>query len=271
MVVVKIKDKQFYIDGYTKKNLDFVKERLSKRNETHVGIIDGRIGTGKSTLVDQLAYYCSDGNFTLKDKAFTVKDFSDILQKKEKGEAANNVVLDEAFELNRRRSNSFANMKILKQLQRIRSKNLWIWIVLPSVYDLDKNIILNLASAFFHCYTDYDFGEKGRYMAYNRHQLKRLWLYCRDSLSYYDKYAKASYWARFTSKFLSSDYDEYEKVKNAILDESDKEPVEKTTKTKLGRDALIKFLVESGFKKPLIAEKVKMDLTSINRIIKKKS
>lgn len=268
MVIVSVNEKEFYMDGYTKKNMDFVKPLLPKRNETHIGIIDGRVGTGKSTLVDQLAYYCSDGNFTLDDKAFTVRGFSKILENAKKGQSNNNIVLDEAFELNRRRTNSMANMKILKQLQRIRSKNLWIWIVLPCVYDLDKNIILNLANIFIHTYTDYDFGQKGKYAVYNRHGLKRLWLYCRDSLSYYQKVSKPAYRARFTGKFLSSDYNVYERRKNKELDEFDKEEEPKIPKYQRQRNEIICALSKMGFSGKKISELSSMPPTTIYDVLR---
>lgn len=255
MGVVKVKDHEYHIDGFLLKNLDFVKPLVKLRNEMHVTIIDGRIGTGKSTIVDQLAYYCSDGNFSLNDKAFCVKHFSELLEKAEKGQPNNNIVLDEAFELNRRKSNSLANYKILKQLQRIRSKNLWIWIVLPSVYDLDKNIILNLSNLFIHTYTDFDFAKKGKYSVYSRHSLKKLWLYCRESLSYYTKYSRPAFKGRFTARFPSGNYEKYEREKNKQLDEADKEEDKPKFNRWLNqRNMLIRKAYSLGMKKKEIAE-----------------
>lgn len=251
MVIVKVKDKEFYMDGYMKENLDFVKSRIQKRNEMFICILDGRVGSGKSTLADQYAYYCSDGNFDLKDKAFTVDDFDTILTNKIKGEAHNNVILDEAFEINKRKTTSMANMKILKKLQRIRSKNLYIWIVLPCLYDLDKNVILQLTNMFVHCYTDYDYGPKGRFASYSRKSLKNLWLKCRDTLSYYPWVSMPNFRGRFTKAFPSGDYNTYEKRKNDILDKADIE-IKPKNKAREQRNKLIRnWAEEHGMKSAL--------------------
>jgi len=266
MVVVTVKDREYYLDGYLKSNLDYVKARLRRKNEMFIGIVDGRVGTGKSTFVDQIAHYCTDGNFTLDDKAFTVKDFSERLAKKKKGDLANCVVLDEAYELNKKKTASYANFKILKQLQRIRSKNLWIWIVLPSIYDLDKNIILNLANLFLRTYTKQDFGRKGQFLAFNRQQVKKLWLYSRQSLTYG---TRPCFYGRFTAKFPSGNYQLYENKKNKILDDSDDETENRSKKVWLDtRNVIIWEEYNNGASAADIASRFKMHPYSVNRIIR---
>jgi len=271
MVIVNVKDKKFYMDAYLKQNIDYVKSVLQKRNETFIGLIDGRIGSGKSTVVDQWAYYCTDGNFSLDDKAFTVEKFRDLLNSKKKGQKDNCVILDEGFELNKRKTQSEANMTILRQLQRIRSKNLWIWIVLPCVYDLDKNVILHLANLFVHCYKKGDFGRKGNFKIYDSDRLKWLWLKCRDHLSYSDKMVTPNFYGRFTQRFPSSDYDIYEKVKNRDLDELEEKlkKKDKPIKYKEQRNELIVGMKKEGMHVDKICKMVGLKKRSVYDVLEK--
>ena len=180
-----------------------------------VTIIDGRTGSGKSTLAAQLGYYCAKGNMTLKHEAFTGHQFVKGLNELQKGQS---LILDEAFELlNKRKTQSLQNMINISMLQQARMKQGFIFIVIPSCYDLDKNIILNLADLFIHCYRK-PFGRRGQFVCFDRQRLKNLWLYCRQSYSYSPKVATPNFFGRFV-KFFPFDFEEYEQRKMKALEQ----------------------------------------------------
>lgn len=210
---VTIKGKEFYLDGYLKNNLDYVWKRVMFHNDMLVTVIDGRPGSGKSTIAAQMAYYLSKGKFSIENETFDSDQFSDGVEKSERGNA---IVADEAFELlNKRSTQSSQNRIMLSLMQRMRVKQLFIFIVLPSIYDLDKNLILNLCDLFIHCYRK-PFGERGFFETYDQLQLKNLWLYGRQSLSYTNKIIIPNFRGRFT-KFFPLDVAEYDKKKRQSL------------------------------------------------------
>lgn len=237
MVVVEVEGQSIYLDGYTKKNLDFVKDKVLNGKDMFICVVDGRPGAGKSTLVSQLAFYLNPKTSN-KNETFTLEQFEEALRTAKKGDV---IILDESFEvLNKRTTQSRSNMVILSLLQQMRARQVFIFIILPYVFDLDKNIILGLCDLFFHCYRK-DFGNRGRYAAYDRHRLKSLWLNCRQSYSYHLGVAKPNYRARFNSAFpLGSE--EYEKKKTDALQQLTKDIEVEGNKYMLQRNqAIIKL------------------------------
>jgi ABC-type oligopeptide transport system ATPase subunit len=219
MVMVTVRDKTYHMDGYLKSNLDFVKNRVLFHNDLCVILIDGRSGGGKSTLAMQIAYYLSEGKLTVGDVSFTTSQFAENLNSAQKGDCK---PLDEAFDvLNKRTVQSKSNMRLLSMLQKVRSKQIFIIITLPSIFDLDKNLTLNLADVFIHVYRK-DFGDRGQYKVYNRKGLKDLWLYCRQSMAYSPKVAQPNFKGRFT-KFFPIDDIAYEEKKQKSLDQYQQE------------------------------------------------
>lgn len=264
MVLVSYNGKEYYMDGYLKANLDYVKKRVLEHNNMLVCIIDGRVGTGKSTLASQCAYYCSDGSFDTVHECFTLEQFEKVLKESKKGDA---IVLDEAFEiLNKRKTQSTANMQILSMLQQMRAKQVFIFIVLPSIYDLDKNLILNISDLLLHCYRK-DFGRRGQFACYNRQNMKELWIRCRQNYSYPRKIAKPNFIARFTGYFPIG-YEAYEKKKISALEKGTKEATQSEfEKYNSMRNTLVKNLREKGFKYKEIEGLVGLKRRQLHNII----
>lgn len=241
MVVIKYSDKKsLYIDGFLKKNYDFVKDRVLTHKDLFICLIDGRSGTGKSTIASQSAYYFDNTATVKKTETFSLTQFEERCKGVKKGES---IILDEAFELNKRKTQSLANMKILRLLQQIREKQCFIFIVLPFVYDLDKNVILGLSDLFIHCYRK-DFGRRGQYSVYDRHKLKKLWLHCRQTYSYSLKVAKPNFRGRFTQQFMTN-YKAYVEKKNKTLEEAEKKE-ESKNKYVIQRNKLIYAMRKKG-------------------------
>jgi|TARA_Y100000310_G_scaffold342241_1_gene444492 hypothetical protein len=241
-MIVKVGDKEFYMDRYLVNNLDYVKKCVLEKTNMCTMIIDGRIGSGKSTLGAQIAYYCSGGKASLESETFTPEQFTDCLKNVDKGGAA---ILDEAFALlNRRKSLSSQNMIMLSMMQQARIKQCFIFIILPSFYDLDKNLVLNIADFLIHCYRK-DFGRRGQYAIYDRQGMIDLWLNCRQTYSYNPKVAKPNFKARFTG-FFPFDSKGYDKKKMKALEDMAREDQEGGNKYLNQRNKLISVLKESG-------------------------
>ncbi len=230
------------MDGYILKNLQFVKERVKYHNNMMVCIVDGKVGSGKSTLAAQLAYFCTDGKFTLDQETFTSNQTSQVMKNIFKGGA---IVVDEAFDqMNRRTSRSSNNMLTISLLQRMRMKKVFIFIILPYIFDLDKNIILGLADTFIHCYRK-PFGPRGQYAVYDEEGIKNLWLFGRQSYSYSEKIAKPNFRGKFT-KYFPLDFQAYEDKKEKSMDALIKQGVTENSKYVIQRNNLIIESKNSG-------------------------
>jgi len=251
-----------YIDGFLKADMDYVKERVIKHNDMFVCVVDGRVGSGKSTMIAQTAYYLNQNTTVEKHECFTVEQFNTALKTAKVGDV---IILDEGFEIiNKRRTRSMDNMKVLSLLQMMRTKRVFIFLILPSVYDLDKNVLLNLADLFIHTFRQKQFGRRGFFSVYDRVGLKKLWLWCKDSLSYSLKYSKPIYKGRFSKKF-PLDYEAYEKKKmKAIEDIKENE----LSTSKEARNKLIVALSETKTTKEL-SELVGLKQRQIQHIIQK--
>jgi len=213
-MIVKVAEQEYYLDGYLKSNLDYVKQKVLAQNDMLICIIDGRPGAGKSTLAAQCAYYLTDGKFTLDNISFTGEQTSAIMNRMQPGDA---IIIDESFDqMNRRTAASSSNMVLLSMLQRMRSKRVFIFILLPYIYDLDKNVILGLCNTFLHCYRA-PFGPRGQFCAYDEEAIKKLWLFGRQSYSYSEKITKANFRSKFVKHF-PLDFDKYEETKQTCME-----------------------------------------------------
>ena len=219
-MIVQVLDKEMYLDGYLKADMDFVKKQVLTNNNLFICLVDGRPGTGKSTLVSQLAFYLNP-NFNLDDETFTIEQFEERLKRTKEGDV---VILDEGFEFNKRRSQSMVNMRLLALLQTMRLKKIFIFIIVPFLYDLDKNVILGLSDMFIHCWRE-PFGKRGQFSCYDRLGEKLLWLYCRQTYSYSLRVTRPIYRGRFV-QFFPLDYGKYEdkKVSSLVKLREDEEP-----------------------------------------------
>lgn len=135
--------------------------------------------SGKSVLTQQMAYYCSDGNFSVDDIVFTGHDFRErVLQSK----PYSAIVFDEAFRgLSARGSMTDTNKMLLGLLNEIRQKRLFVFIVLPSVWDLDKYVTMHRSMGLIHVHTvkkkkpNGEFErERGHFRFYNQSKLRYL-------------------------------------------------------------------------------------------------
>lgn len=202
-----------YVDAKHKRLLDRIKA-LNKKNWDCIAIYDGKEGAGKSTKAIQDAYYL-DPLLNLDRICFNSTDFMNACKSASIGQA---VVYDEAYTgLYSRASMSKVNRTIVKMLAEIRQKRLYIMIVMPTFFDLDRNIALWRTRYLVHVYTGKDM-ERGRFSYYNGQ--KKINLYNEGKKLYrynfFKGYLRPLYKGKFT-KFFPLSFEEYSKKKYEAL------------------------------------------------------
>jgi len=170
MVKVNVAGHEYYLDGYLKTNLDNIK-KIIRKSWDFVFVVDGYEGAGKSVFCQQLAHYVSDGDFNVDEVVFDPKDFKEQVLKSKKYNA---IVFDEAFRgMSARAAMSQINKTLMGMLQEIRQRNLFIFIVLPSIHDLDKYVALHRTAGLFHISVGEN-RERGYFNYYNKEQIVNL-------------------------------------------------------------------------------------------------
>lgn len=204
MVKVTINNQTFFVDGILKDNLDMAKKSI-KQDWDMVFVIDGMEGSGKSVLAQQLAFYC-DPTLTLDRITFTHEDFKKAILKAGQYQS---VVFDEAFQgLNTRGAMSKINKALCSMLAEIRQKNLFVFVCIPSFFDLDRYVSLWRSRGLFHCYTHK--WKRGRFAFFSQKNKIKLWANGKKYYSY--NKPKANFYAQFT-KYYTVDENEYKKKK----------------------------------------------------------
>ena len=205
--------KKYWIDDFLKNNFDFIKPKVShkiahRRSDMFI-IIDGPVGSGKTTLSFQCAKYF-DPTFDLSRVVFSVDDFLETLIRATPGQA---VVFDEAIIVNSRSALTEFNKKVIIAMTQIRSKGLYLFFNIPSVFDLDRNLVLNRCHLLLHCYQS-QFGDRGKFCVFDHEKMKMLYLKGKRLYSY--AFPKANFVARFTEYFYL-DRVAYEKKKQTEI------------------------------------------------------
>jgi len=205
--------KKFWMDNFLKENFQFVKTKVQhkvahRRSDLFV-IVDGPVGSGKSTLSFQAALWF-DPTFNLDRVVFSVEDFLGAIIRAKPGQA---VVFDEAIIVNSRSALTEFNKKIIIAMTQIRSKGLYIFFNIPSVFDLDKNLVLNRCHLLLHCFQN-RFGDRGKYIVFDNDKLKLLYLKGKKLYTY--GYPKANFTGNFT-EFFCLPRKEYEDKKQTEI------------------------------------------------------
>ena len=217
----------YYMDGYLVSNLDTAKKVAAKDWDMFF-IYDGLEGTGKSVKAMQDAYYC-DNTLTIDRVAFTPEEFKACIKKATRLQA---VIYDEAMTgLSSRGAMSRINKAIVSMIAEIRQKNLFVFIVLPTFFELDKYVALWRSRALIHVYSGEGFA-RGYFAFYNVDRKKDLYINGKKYYSYLKP--KPNFIGRFTNHYPLSE-DEYREKKLKSLSEKEETPnyLEQKYKTRL--------------------------------------
>lgn len=208
----------FVHDSIKEKILDRAMDNVMTKNNSFVGVVDGRSGVGKSTFCIQLCRFL-DKDFGLHKMAWTPDKFLDLIQNAKKGDA---IMFDEGMIVSSRAATSAVNRAIVIALSQIRSRNIYIFVNINSIFDLDRNIALHRADVLFHMYTVHDkVDSEKRCKVYGRSKLKYLYLMGKK---YYSYKTNPNFFARPPRKYVfllnEKKYEEIkreETMKNAAL------------------------------------------------------
>lgn len=162
---------KFYMDPSLKSNLMLARKAL--RNDwDFIALIDGVERGGKSVLGQQCAHVL-DPSFCLKRMAFEGNGFKDAVLDAKQYQA---IIFDEGLRgLSARRTMSNINTRLVQMLAEIGQRNLAVLVILPSFFDLDKNIALWRSRALLHIKTVGEF-KRGMFAFYSGKRKKELYI-----------------------------------------------------------------------------------------------
>src|SRR3990167_1536057 len=210
MVVLNIKvdseDKQIYMDGKLHEQLiNVVKPDVQKQDFDYVMVIDGEEGSGKSVFAMQIAKILYP-DFNLSDVCFTPQQFIKTVTTARKNEC---IVFDEGFTgLSSRSSLSEINQLLVSLMMEMRQKNLFIIVVMPTVFMLERYVVLHRARGLFHIYMKS--GKRGYWGFYNKEKMKRLWIEGKRYFEYSSQ--RFRMFGRFQNQYTINEA-EYRKMK----------------------------------------------------------
>jgi len=260
-------EKPLYIDGGLYEQLTKnVKPSVQKKDWDWFVIIDGQEGAGKSVFSFQVAKIL-DPEFTHEQIAFNANDFINLIVKAKKNQC---IVFDEAFTgLSSRTSLSEINNILVSLMMEMRQKNLFIILVMPSFFMLDKYAVLHRAKGLFHVYMDN--GRRGFWNFYNVKRMK--YLYLKGKKFYEYQHAKPIIFGRFQDQYMI-DKAPYIETKRKSLHHKRRKTKGEIYKTQ--RDTLFYILAKKLSKTQkevsqlCTEEGYKIDQQSISLILKEK-
>ncbi len=211
-MVDEVKD-EYFIDNVIKEQLVNIKKEVIKKDRDFVLVIDGDEGSGKSVLAQQIAKKL-DPKFDLDNICFNADQFIKRLKESPKYTC---IVLDEAYNAaSSRGSLTEVNRSMVGVATEMRQRNLFVIIVLPSFFDLDKYFALWRCKSLIHVYFAAD-GSRGRYIIFPKTSKKYLYL---NGKKFYDYSKPKSPYppCRFNNHYTVDEI-EYRKKKKMLLRE----------------------------------------------------
>ncbi len=271
MVVLKVivdgSEKSLYMDNKLHTQLvSKVRPNIHKKDKDWVGVIDGGEGSGKSVLAMQIAIVL-DPTFNLSRCCMTPEEFTRAIIKARKGQC---VVFDEAFTgLSSRASLTEVNRIIVSLMMEMRQKNLFVIIVMPTFFLLDKYVALWRAKGLFHVYLKR--GKRGRWVYFNNKKKKILYLLGKKMYNY--SKPRSKFRGRFQDQYMVNE-ESYRDKKGYALKK--KTRLTRAEAYKQQRDTLFwmiytKLKVNQSIIAKLCKEcKFKIDRSMITKIIQEK-
>ncbi len=210
-------DIPYYVNPGVLEQLNKGKVKVIEGNQDRIYGVTGREGSGKSTLAMQLAYVL-DPTLTLKNIVFTSSQFEERIKTLSKYKA---LVFDESFNgLSSKGAISKENKRLVQLLMMCRQRNLFIFIVLPSFFLLEKYVAIFRSTALFNVMISKKNFKRRHYKVYNYQKKKILYLIGRKLMDYSKPRIAKSY--RFYAKLPPSiDIKAYEKKKKDAFEEKD--------------------------------------------------
>lgn len=212
-VITKVdgEDFSYYFDDTMYKQLmEFVRPSVTKKDFDYLLIVDGEEGSGKSVFAMQIAKVL-DPNLDLKNIVFGPDEFVHAITHSKKYQC---IVFDEAFTgLSSRAALSEVNKLLVGTMMEMRQRNLFVIIVMPSVFMLERYVALHRAKCLFHVYLNKE-GKRGWWCFFNKQRLKYLYLKGKKFMDHNAQ--KAMRWGRFHERYTINEQKYREKKKAAL-------------------------------------------------------
>lgn len=215
------KDVSYFLEPWVRDKFDNkIIPDIKQKDKDCVIAIDGKEGSGKSTLGLQWCKYI-DNSFNLSRVVFTPEEFRTAVYDAKPKQA---IMFDEAFTgFSSRAALSGVNRTLISLMMQIRQKNLFIVIILPTVFLLDKYISIFRTRVLVHVYESN--GRRGFFKVYSSKKKKKLILH-KDAKTYsYGFNSKKK--GRFYGVFALGEENEkkYRKKKEDALKQSEHNPM----------------------------------------------
>lgn len=255
-MIVNAGDKSYYMKENLVSALNKIKKKVVGKDADYVMAVDGNEGSGKSVFAMQVGKYL-DNSLSIEDICMNPSEFKKRIETAPKNKC---LIFDEAFNgLSSRQSLSAVNKILVSKMMMMRQKNLFVIIVLPTFFLLDRYVSLFRSRVLFHIYEN---KENHFWLGFNQKNKKLLYLLGRKSMSY----TKPRIWnfkGMFRGKYIINEQ-EYRKKKLKALEEVEFE--NEDSKFKLQRDLILcdyvkklklsyrkaeKQLIEAGLKENL--------------------
>lgn len=248
----------YYIEPKVIRFLDsHVKDRITKKDKDYVLLIDGYEGAGKSTFAQQIAKYV-DPTLDITRICMTADEFKTAIIEGKKHQC---IIYDEAV-TGMTAGDSISRVgKLLKSLMmQMRQNNLFVIVILPTLFELNKYAVLSRAKFLFHIYENK--GEQGYFAGYNQKDLRKLYLKGKKDYSYR---VRSPFTGRFYGKYVINEDKYRQKKKDALSLLDEPEEAVKPSKVMAQRDALIaEFSVTYGLSGAEIARICKKNGSEIS-------
>lgn len=204
-----------YMDGYLEEQTLTIRA-LIKDNFDVVVVLDGREGGGKTTMAGQLCKEI-DPTFDLSRIVFDAEEFFKLANTLQPGQA---LLMDESMNvLFSRAAMSGTNISMVRLLAMCRAKRLFICLVIPSFFEMDKYAAMHRSNALIHIYTTPKKSgargvERGYFRWYDYNAKLKLYMDGKKGMDY--GVAKATFFGRFDKTWVV-DEEAYNEKKLAAL------------------------------------------------------
>jgi len=148
-------------------------------------VVDGKEGSGKSTLAAQIGYYLyhlftGENKFPLEQVCFTTLQFVKAIDAAKKYDV---IIWDEAATASSRNAMSLVNKTLNAVAAEVRQKNLFLIVVLPTFFELEKYVAVHRSRLLLHCIQTNE-AERGIYTIYPYEKKKDMYLLGRKKYDY---------------------------------------------------------------------------------------